>query len=164
MADLVEIGLPPSAVERITVHFGKALPSGAELEREPAVLSRPMTVDEENESREAALERQLGEEDAKWNARPPISELASELETAGSSKPSALDFCEGHALSAAGKERVQTLLVAEELEKYADAMAEQGYSFVDDLLEADGEDIAQLAKDVMEKPEAKRLLKAVAAR
>ena len=32
MADLEEIGLPPSAVERIAVHFGTALPSGAEPE------------------------------------------------------------------------------------------------------------------------------------
>ena len=167
MADLVEIGLPPSAVERITVHFGKALPSGAELEREPAVLFRPMAVDEGNESREAAVERQFGEEAAKWSMWPPISEPASELETAHSSKPekSALDLCEGQALSAAGKEHVQTLLVAEKLEQYADAMVEQGYSFVDDLLEAGGEELSQLAKDVhMKAPEARRFLKAVAAR
>ena len=98
---------------------------------------------------------------------PPISEPASELETADSSKleKSALDLCEGQALSAgAGKERAQTLLVAEELEKYADTVAEQGYSFVDDLLEADGEELAQLTKDVqMKTPEAKRFLKAVTA-
>ena len=38
MADLEEIGLPPSAVERIAVHFGKALPSGVEPEP-PAALA-----------------------------------------------------------------------------------------------------------------------------
>ena len=129
--------------------------------------SRSMTVDVENESRVAAVDRQLGEEAAKWSMWPPISEPASELETAHSSKPekSALDLCEGQALSAAGKEHVQTLLVAEKLEQYADAMVEQGYSFVDDLLEAGGEELSQLAKDVhMKAPEARRFLKAVAAR
>ena len=41
----------------------------------------------------------------------------------------------------------------------------EGYSFVGDLLEADGEELAQLAKDVqMKTPEARRFLKAVAAR
>ena len=126
-----------------------------------------MTLDEENESRVAAVDRQLGEEAAKWSMWPPISEPASELETADSSKleKSALDLCEGQALSAgAGKERAQTLLVAEELEKYADTVAEQGYSFVDDLLEADGEELAQLTKDVqMKTPEARRFRKTVAA-
>ena len=40
MADLEEIGLPPSAVERIAVHFGKVLPCGAEPTPEPAVLAK----------------------------------------------------------------------------------------------------------------------------
>ena len=49
--------------------------------------------------------------------------------------------------------------------KHAVAMAEQGYSFVDDVLEADGEELAQLTKDVqMKTSEARRFLKAVAAR
>ena len=44
-------------------------------------------------------------------------------------------------------------------------MAEQGYSFVDDLFDADGEELAQLAEDLqMKTPEARRFLKAVAAR
>ena len=62
------------------------------------------------------------------------------------------------------EEGVQALLAAKKLEKYTEAMAEQGYSFVDDLLEADADDIAKLAKDIqMKKPEAKRFLKVVAA-
>ena len=57
-----------------------------------------------------------------------------------------------------------TLLVAKKLEQYADAMAEHGHSFVDDLLEADGEELARLTKDVqMKPPEARRFREAVAA-
>ena len=64
--------------------------------------------DEGNESRKAAGERQLGEKTAKWSMRPPISEPASEMETPDSLKleTSALELCEGQALSAARKERV----------------------------------------------------------
>lgn len=68
------------------------------------------------------------------------------------------------ASSTAGKEHIKTLLVAEELVKYAEAVAEEGYSFLQDLLEADDDELEQLAKHVqMKKPEAKRFLKAVAA-
>ena len=68
------------------------------------------------------------------------------------------------AASATTEERVRALLVAKKLEQYADAMAKHGYSFVDDLLEADSEELAQLAKDVqMKTPEARRFRKAVAA-
>ena len=71
----------------------------------------------------------------------------------------------GDLIAGAEPERVQALLGRKNLEQYSAAIVEQGYSFVDDLLEADDEDIAQLAKDVrMKKPEAKRFLKAVEAR
>ena len=67
--------------------------------------------------------------------------------------------------SVAGKERVRTLLAAEELEKYVEAVVEAGYSFVGDLLAADDEEVAELAKDVqMKKPEARRLVQAVVER
>ena len=84
-------------------------------------------------------------------------EVPVHLQPAASLPPSAA--------APAGREEIQALLAAEKLAKYHEALVEEGYSFVDDLLEADDEDIAQLAKDVrMKKPEAKRFLKAVAAK
>ena len=92
----------------------------------------------------------------------PEPELELELEL----EEPTFDLHGGQAASAASEEEgVQSLLAAKKLEKYAEAMAEQGYSFVDDLFDADGEELAQLAEDLqMKTPEARRFLKAVAAR
>ena len=99
--------MPPAAIRRILVHFGKALPGSVE---------------------------------------PAADESEPELEPRG-------------------KENIEALLILERLEKFCAAIVEEGYSFVDDLLEADDEELAQLTKDLqMKKPEARRFLKAVASK
>ena len=158
VADLEGIGLPRFAIEQIMIHFGKAVP----VEFEPMV--------EATSSEPALPELELGLETVVLLEPELELELLDLQEQEPELKPEPPEpivdlHGGGHATSRAGKERVQTLLAAEELMKYAEAMAEQGYSFVDDLLEADGEELAQLTKDVqMKKPEARRFLKAVVAR
>ena len=158
VADLEGIGLPRFAIEQIMIHFGKAVP----VEFEPMV---------EAPSSEPALpELELGLETVVLLEPELELELLDLQEQEPELEPEPPEpivdlHGGGHATSRAGKERVQTLLAAEELMKYAEAMAEQGYSFVDDLLEADGEELAQLTNDVqMKTPGARRFLKAVAAR
>ena len=62
-----------------------------------------------------------------------------------------------------GRRTVEALLHEERLTKYVGFMAEEGYVFVHDLLEADQEDVQELvASSGMKKPEVKRFMKAVA--
>ena len=144
VADLVKIGVPRSAAEQIIIHFGKALPGDEEYEPMP----EPVEL-EAVELAEAELELDLLEPEPEPEVEMPILDLNEEGRGAASES---------------NEERVHALLVAKKLEQYADAMAERGYSFVDDLLEADGEELARLAKDVqMKPPEARRFRKAVAA-
>ena len=158
VSDLEEIGLPRFAAEQIAVHFGKILPGSVKPERErAAVLEEPMPEDpSELDLSEARL---TGDES---EMEPDEPESQPQPETA------ALDALQEEPklpLSAAGKDDVNALLVAKKLEKYSEAVVEAGYSFVSDLLAADDEEIAELAKDVqMKKPEARRLLQAVAAK
>ena len=161
MSDLEEIGLPRFAAEQIAVHFGKILPGAAVFERErAAVLQEPMP---EDPSELDLSEARPDDPDEHEPDEPePEPEPKPEPETA------ALDALQGETklpLSAAGKEDVNALLVAEKLEMYGEAVVEAGYSFIGDLLEADDEEIAELARDVqMKKPEARRFLKLVTAR
>ena len=158
VSDLEEIGLPRFAAEQIAVHFGKILPGSVKPERErAAVLEESMPEDpSELDLSEARL---TGDES---EMEPDEPESQPQPETA------ALDALQEEPklpLSAAGKDDVNALLVAKKLEKYSEAVVEAGYSFVSDLLAADDEEIAELAKDVqMKKPETRRLLQAVAAR
>ena len=144
LADLEEIGLPP-AIERILVFFGKAMPL-----RDAAPESEPAAV----------LEEPMPEEPH----APDLPELKPEAEAEAGTEPEpesepvespALEVRQGEAPASELEERILVLLAPKKLEKYLEAMEEEGYLFVDDLLEADDEDIAQLAKDVqMKKPEA----------
>ena len=144
MADLEEIGLPRFAIEQIMIHFGKAVPVPRGVEHEPmpeAPSSEPTLPEPELELEAVDLPE-------------PEMELLNlpEPELEPQPEEQIFDLCM-HGVQAAPRaaseeEGVQSLLAAKKLEKYAEAMAEQGYSFVDDLLEADGEELAQLAKDV----------------
>ena len=163
MADLEEIGLPGFATEQIMIHFGKAVPvpGGVEHELMPEAPSSEPTLPKPEPELEAVelpeLELELLDLPEPELEPGPEPELEEPI----------LDLDGGQAVPAAASEEegVQSLLAAKKLEKYAEAMAEQGYSFVDDLLEADSEELAQLAKDVhMKTPEARRFLKAVTAR
>ena len=159
VADLEEIRLPRLAIEQIMIHFGKAVPGGVEHEPMPEAPSSEPTLPEPELELEAV------------DLPEPEMELLNlpEPELEPQPEEQSFDLCM-HGVKAAPRaaseeEGVQSLLAAKKLEKYAEAMAELGYSFVDDLLEADGEELAQLAKDVqMKTPEARRFLKAVAAR
>ena len=60
-------------------------------------------------------------------------------------------------------EEVASLLTKERLDRYAVSMIDEGYAFVQDLLEADDEEIADLVTGLgMRKPEARRFSAAVA--
>ena len=155
VTDLVEIGVPRSAAEQITIHFGNALPRGEE--HEP---SSELTLPELEQPVELEVV-ELAEPELELDLREPEPEAETEVPI--------LDLHGGGrgAAPATTEEGVHALLVAKKLEQCADAMAEQpeqGYYFVDDLVEADGEELAQLAKDVqMKTPEARRFRKTVAA-
>ena len=159
VADLEEIGLPSFAAEQIAVHFGKILPGAVEPERErAAVLEEQMPEDaSELDLSEPRLCDEPGMEPDEPEPEPdpePDEYVSDALQGETKLPP-----------SVAGKERVRTLLAAEELEKYVEAVVEAGYSFVGDLLAADDEEVAELAKDVqMKKPEARRLVQAVVER
>ena len=161
VSDLVKIGVPRSAAEQIVIHFGNALTGDEEHEstHEPmpeAPSSKLASPESEQPAELGAVE--LVEPELELDLREPEPQPRVEVPI--------LDLHGGGrgAASATTEERVRALLVAKKLEQYADAMAERGYSFVDDLLEADGEELARLAKDVqMKPPEARRFRKAVAA-
>ena len=160
VADLEEIGLPRFAAEQIAVHFGKFLPGSVEPER-AAALEEPMPEDpSELDLSEPRLT--CNEPEVQADEPEPEPELEPETESA------ALDVLHGETklpLFAAGKEDVNALLVSEKLEMYGEAVVEAGYSFIGDLLEAEDAEIAELARDMqMKKPEARRFLKAIAAR
>ena len=161
MTDLVKIGVPRSAAEQIVIHFGNALTGDEEHEstHEPmpeAPSSKLASPESEQPAELGAVE--LVEPELELDLREPEPQPRVEVPI--------LDLHGGGrgAASATSEERVHVLLVAKKLEQYADAMAEQGHSFMDDLAEADGEELAQLAKGVqMKPPEARRFLKTAAA-
>ena len=146
VSDLEEIGLPSLAAERIAVHFGKILP-GSVLEHErAAVLEEPMPEDpSELDLSEPRLTcSEPDEPEPEPEPEPKPDEHVSDALRGETKVP----------LSVRGKEDVNVLLVAEKLEKYSEAVVEAGYSFVGDLLAADDEEIAELAKDVQMKKRA----------
>ena len=158
VADLVKIGVPRSAAEQIIIHFGNALPG--DEEHEPMLEAPSSELASPESEQPAELEVvELAEPELELDLRrEPEPEPEVEvpiLDLHGGGRGAALETTE---------ERAHALLVAKKLEQYADAMKEHGYSFVNDLVEADGEELARLAKGVqMKTPEARRFRKAVAA-
>ena len=157
MADLVKIGVPRSAAEQLTIHFGNAQPR--DKEHEPMLETPSSELASPESEQPAEVEAvELAEPELELDLRrEPEPELEVEVPI--------LDLHGGgRGAAETSEERVHALLVAKKLEQYADAMAERGYSFINDLLEADGEELARLTKDVqMKAPEARRFRKAVAA-
>ena len=149
VADLVEIGMPRSIAELIIIHFGNALPGDEEYEPMSEAASSELTSPESEQPAEL-IAVELAEPELKLDLLEPEPQPKVEVLI--------LDSHEG------GRGAVNALLATKKLQKYADAMAEHGYSFVDDLVEADGEELTRLAKNVqMKLLEARRFRKAVAA-
>ena len=156
VADLVKIGVPRSAAEQIVIHFGNALAGDEEHKPMLEAPSSELTLPESEQPAELeAVELAEPELELDLLEPEPEMEVVPILDLHGRGRGAG---------SATTNERVHALLVAKKLEQHADAMAEQGYSFADDLVEADGEELTRLAKGVqMKSPEARRFRKAVAA-
>ena len=138
VADLVKIGVPRSAAEQIIIHFGNALPG--DEEHEPMLEAATSELSSSESKQLAELEAvELAEREWELDLLEPQPEVEVPI----------LDLHGGGrgVASETTKERVHALLVAKKLEQYAGAMAEHGYSFVDDLVEADGEELTRLAKE-----------------